>query len=448
MKNPKTLLSTLILAATLAGTTTVSAQSSERLDGGRDADPEQYPFYVSLELGCAGTLVAPDVVLTSSHCLADGAGINMNVTVKTENFPEFNESRSIVGISRHPKYLENSLGYDLAVLLLNAPVDGAIPVEINMNASLPMAGDNLTVIGFPSYTITTIGVNNTVTEIQYEVLQEGTIAALPDSACADAYGDVWQGNSTMLCAGNEEGGSVFNCADDRGSPLLDDENRMVGIVSLGSTCGKKDLPGIYMRASAFNDWIEYQICTLSADPPAFCEALLEYYFPYTVNSNNSILVTLPPPNNTNTPAPTDAPTEPAPKETVALRLEIHYDAYGIENSWMLRNSDEDEIIDEKKYYTVAPAGLSSTLYENLLPGNYSFIIQDYANDGICCDFGEGFVRLSQVYNGNVKTDDREIWYVQGNFEAQASVEFPLVPYDVGSNATTGTAVNKNESPNN
>ncbi|CAB9496991.1 Chymotrypsin-like elastase family member 2A [Seminavis robusta] len=577
VSNAKALVGLLTLAATFEGAfpqTFGDGPSLSRIVGGKDADPEKYPFYVSLEQGCAGALVAPDVVVSSSHCVADGHGINMNVTVKAYE-SNFSETRSIVGLSRHPQYLENSLGYDVAILLLNDIVEGAVPVEINVNGSLPIAGDNLTVIGFPSITITTIGADDNETFVQeYEVLQEGKLVAYADSACVDAYGDIWQGNQTMLCAGNEEGGSVHNCADDRGGPLLDEDNMMVGIVSLGSTCGKKDSPGIYMRASAFSEWIDYQVCTMSSVPPSYCDALLEYYFPPNSNSNNSIVVSLPPSppeNSTNVnntilvtvpdsppedpvpgepaveidvnegvdvdavpaepaepatgsdasagvdvgdvprepPAESDAsagadvdavPAEPAagsdasaganveagmdgnpeadntgssgpdwgstggvtvtiggtyaapsatpppalPQEqAVSLKLEIHYDAYGIENAWTLRNMDVDEIIDEKKYYTVAPAGLSSTVYKNLLAGNYTFTIQDYANDGICCNFGEGFVRLTQVYDDDVvDIDNKEIWHLKGNFEAQAAVEFQLYPYT----ALPETAVDVTKTP--
>ena len=44
------------------------ARPQPRIVGGDDASPGQFPYFVFLDIGCGGTLIAPDVVLTAAHC--------------------------------------------------------------------------------------------------------------------------------------------------------------------------------------------------------------------------------------------------------------------------------------------------------------------------------------------------------------------------------------------
>jgi secreted trypsin-like serine protease len=45
------------------------ASSSTRIIGGSLAPSDRYPYVVNLEpIGCGGSLIAPDVVLTAAHC--------------------------------------------------------------------------------------------------------------------------------------------------------------------------------------------------------------------------------------------------------------------------------------------------------------------------------------------------------------------------------------------
>ena len=54
-----------------------------------------------------------------------------------------------------------------------------------------------------------------------------------------------------------------------GGPLLSADGYVVGITSWGFGCGSL-LGGVYTRVSAFEEWIQNGICSLSSNPPAGC----------------------------------------------------------------------------------------------------------------------------------------------------------------------------------
>jgi secreted trypsin-like serine protease len=451
----------LALVATISGALG-KEDSTTRIFGGEPASPGKYGYYVHLSQGCAGSLIASDVVVTAAHCV-DVSDYNLTVSVGAYE-SQIGETRRVVANILHPSYRPSiTMDYNIILLKLDRPVSNIAPVQINSNSSNPTTGDNLTIIGYLSPQSET----NAATERQYDGLHQGNISALPYSACEDVFGDMWTGDATMLCAGNGNNEvQVSTCPGDAGAPLLDSYNQMVGIVSVGTSCGAKQMPGIYTRTSHFAEWMKFQACVLSNVRPSFCGP------PEKTNSTSytvtvSVNATLSPTNATTTiaqPSATDWPTNITasagsgstwsstggvaislvtatevptfPNQTISLRLDIFYDAYGIETAWEFLRTDFDEVIDYKRFYTVVPVGLTSITYDKLLPGNYSFLIQDFADDGICCNFGEGYVRISQVFDDNVSDiDEKQLWYLEGNFGTQASVELELLPYKPGN--TTG-----------
>ena len=114
------------------------------------------------------------------------------------------------------------------------------------------------------------------------------------------------------------------------------------------------------------------------------------------------------------PVPTVATTD-------SLIVEIQTDDYGAETYWAILN-DQGEIVAEGGNLLVgfentvisteipeAPVDgteyMSNTLYRTTigLPSNgcYSFVVTDYYEDGMCCEFGEGYFKL-------LNTDEVEI----------------------------------------
>lgn len=61
------------------------------------------------------------------------------------------------------------------------------------------------------------------------------------------------------------------CHGDSGGPLVTEDKRtLVGITSFGALCETTLAPNGFSRISHYYDWIQEQICELSANPQSSC----------------------------------------------------------------------------------------------------------------------------------------------------------------------------------
>lgn len=58
----------------------------------------------------------------------------------------------------------------------------------------------------------------------------------------------------MLCAGNARGGKDA-CQGDSGGPMAT-RDTLVGVVSWGVGCGRREFPGVYANVAYLREWIE------------------------------------------------------------------------------------------------------------------------------------------------------------------------------------------------
>ncbi|KAK7016379.1 hypothetical protein SK128_007618 [Halocaridina rubra] len=75
------------------------------------------------------------------------------------------------------------------------------------------------------------------------------------NALRDQFGPAYSLPSTALCAGAEGRDA---CDGDGGGPLVCEKDGhwyQVGVVSFGIGCGRRNIPGVYTRVGAFEDWI-------------------------------------------------------------------------------------------------------------------------------------------------------------------------------------------------
>ncbi|KAG8141226.1 putative Plasminogen activator protein, partial [Naja naja] len=91
-----------------------------------------------------------------------------------------------------------------------------------------------------------------------ERLKEGHVRLFPDSFCTSARLANRTVTENMLCAGDTR--QLHDaCKGDSGGPLAclnDGRMKLIGIISWGVGCGKKNTPGVYTRVAHYLNWIQ------------------------------------------------------------------------------------------------------------------------------------------------------------------------------------------------
>jgi trypsin len=210
------------------------------VDGTRVPGRFDFPYYAWTAGAippCGGTLIWPDIILTSASCQDKfAAGINVGGLFLDGRQSEFLE---YVEELLHPQYDATTRQNDLMLVKLNTN-STVLPVQLNFDAANdPASGDGLTILGFGA----TVEFGDSS-----ENLLQGDISAVSQVDC-DAYWStqgVQVDDSLQICAGSASGSPDF-CEGDEGGPILSSSGAQVGIISFTDGCGRAGTPGVYTR---------------------------------------------------------------------------------------------------------------------------------------------------------------------------------------------------------
>jgi secreted trypsin-like serine protease len=245
------------LAGVGSAASPANADPTTQVVGGTRATEGEFPFMVSLSMGCGGALYSSQIVLTAAHCV-DGTGANTSITATigrvNKNDSAATKVRSTY-VYQAPGY--NGTGKDWALIKLASPVTAY--------ATLPIA--TTTAYNSGTFTIAGWGATSEGGSVSNYLLK-ATVPFVSDATCKVAYPGLVAAEE--ICAGYTAGG-VDTCQGDSGGPMFrrDAANAwiQVGIVSWGDGCARPNYPGVYSEVSTFAQAIKDAAASLGDTQP-------------------------------------------------------------------------------------------------------------------------------------------------------------------------------------
>ncbi|WP_328989258.1 trypsin-like serine protease [Kribbella sp. NBC_01245] len=252
LKAAGTVMMTAALVVVPAHTASAQNNSSAQDDpgprvvGGTRAAQGEFPWMVRLSMGCGGSMLTNQLVLTAAHCVGS-TGNNSSITA-TVGVVDLQDTTAI---KRTSNYVHRSATYgtstggDWALIRLSSPITGVATLPITTTTAYDTG--LFTVAGWGAAT---------EGGAQQRYLLKAQVPYVDDVTCRDAssyYSDLIF--AAELCAGKMDTGGVDTCQGDSGGPMFrrDANNAwiQVGVVSHGEGCARPSAPGVYTQVSTF-----------------------------------------------------------------------------------------------------------------------------------------------------------------------------------------------------
>ncbi|XP_017835115.2 trypsin-1-like [Drosophila busckii] len=222
---------------------------------------EPIEFFFGTNLICAGSIIAKDIVLSAAHCFFNDsngdrfADERFKAVAGTPRRLERTNNTQIIPVRKvipHPGYYYKYNFHDIAVLKLvkSFIINDEFVAVIPRMDEPPWVRLSCTVVGWG---------------LMYEFGPEpnellcANVEILSKSTCAKKEITFFLG---QICAANPDDYGIDACQGDSGGPLFCN-GKLVGIVSYGAGCGRKDKAGYYADVYYYKNFIDDNVATHS-----------------------------------------------------------------------------------------------------------------------------------------------------------------------------------------
>jgi secreted trypsin-like serine protease len=226
--------------------------------GGTPADPDTAPWAVALvnhrtrnaRSGqfCAGSVIAPTVVLTAAHCVNGRQASTVDVVSGRLRLSVAGGQRiPAAALAIDPGWQPSAFRHDAALVFLSAPtLSPPIGVAGPVNGPLVRVGTDVLVTGW--------GRRNEAPGTGADDLQQVTMTIQPEDECDQPLRSF--DATIMLCAGS--GSARSTCRGDSGGAAVGFDGPTplaVGLVSFGSSHCADGRPRAFARVPSEASWI-------------------------------------------------------------------------------------------------------------------------------------------------------------------------------------------------